>query len=640
MKEDNEHISDELQPKNDAKSFTHDNYFNKISNSRAPLVEIKGLQFTLLDPNHMMRLKSEKITKSSVNCKGAPVAGSINSSSMGPTDRNGKCETCQMQPCECDGQFGMIDIAYPVYNVLFFDRIIKILKCVCPWCSRLLVDKNSAQFKHFIATEKDPKERLKLLEQASARITVCDVCPPKKSKKRINSASVADTVEELAGVDESTMINNNNTTTTTNTLTAEEQEERRIRLQASGCCGGVQFSYQRQRMSNDIWRRAKANDGEFIKNKNYYISPAQVLNILSNISDEDIRILGSHPEFSPPKHMILTVLPVPPKNIRQVVIFNNGSRKKTENPFNTKLQDIQRINEELFKARRDLIKRCRSQFADPVESLLNSLNIPGFANAEKTDSLADSLAESPETADEEEEEKETEKETETGDYDEEKKIADEKLLYDENEISKKTRSTLTAILRSKKSHNKAVAKKEHNQLQLKVEDGELVLSTTSRSGDATISDEEWTDYLRYDCAHHETTRWAVDYLQALIGGYFKEDTPPPPHNKKHPLRTHGNNRISIRSRLKGKYALVRGAGMAKRNDFSMRGVITPNPDLDIDELNMPECRARDVTIPEVVTEMNIEIMRRLVMNGPKHYCGKNFITHVLFLLKRIRIEFL
>lgn len=58
---------------------------------------------------------------------------------------------------------------------------------------------------------------------------------------------------------------------------------------------------------------------------------------------------------------------------------------------------------------------------------------------------------------------------------------------------------------------------------------------------------------------------------------------------------------SIRERLKGKEGRLRGNLMGKRVDFSARTVITPDPNLKLDELGVPHKVATGLTVPEYVT---------------------------------------
>ena len=102
---------------------------------------------------------------------------------------------------------------------------------------------------------------------------------------------------------------------------------------------------------------------------------------------------------------------------------------------------------------------------------------------------------------------------------------------------------------------------------------------------------------------------------------------------------------TLKQRLKGKDGRIRGNLMGKRVDFSARSVITPDPNISIDELGVPIKVALNLTFPEVVTEYNIEQMYELVRNGPLVHPGAKSIkrksdnkTRRLHNLDRDRIE--
>ena len=79
-------------------------------------------------------------------------------------------------------------------------------------------------------------------------------------------------------------------------------------------------------------------------------------------------------------------------------------------------------------------------------------------------------------------------------------------------------------------------------------------------------------------------------------------------------------------RLKGKQGRFRGNLSGKRVDFSGRTVISPDPNLRIDQVGVPVEVAKILTYPERVNKCNIEIMRRLILNGPNLHPGANFIV--------------
>ena len=49
--------------------------------------------------------------------------------------------------------------------------------------------------------------------------------------------------------------------------------------------------------------------------------------------------------------------------------------------------------------------------------------------------------------------------------------------------------------------------------------------------------------------------------------------------------------------------------MGKRVDYSARSVITPDPSLALDQLGVPIKVAMNMTVPEAVTQHNIDEMR-------------------------------
>ncbi|HSB56471.1 MAG TPA: DNA-directed RNA polymerase subunit A' [Nitrosopumilaceae archaeon] len=114
----------------------------------------------------------------------------------------------------------------------------------------------------------------------------------------------------------------------------------------------------------------------------------------------------------------------------------------------------------------------------------------------------------------------------------------------------------------------------------------------------------------------------VDLLQYHTTTYFDNEVsgiPQAHHRSGRPLKT-------LTQRLKGKEGRFRGSLSGKRVDFSSRTVISPDPNLDLSEVGVPESVATKLTIPEVVTEWNIERLKKLVINGPVKFPGANYIV--------------
>ncbi|KAF8977809.1 hypothetical protein BGZ46_007106 [Entomortierella lignicola] len=79
-------------------------------------------------------------------------------------------------------------------------------------------------------------------------------------------------------------------------------------------------------------------------------------------------------------------------------------------------------------------------------------------------------------------------------------------------------------------------------------------------------------------------------------------------------------------RLKGKQGRFRGNLSGKRVDFSGRTVISPDPNLRIDQVAVPELVAKNLTYPERVTTHNIERLRKAISNGTEVHPGANYVT--------------
>ena len=83
---------------------------------------------------------------------------------------------------------------------------------------------------------------------------------------------------------------------------------------------------------------------------------------------------------------------------------------------------------------------------------------------------------------------------------------------------------------------------------------------------------------------------------------------------------------AIQQRLKGKEGRLRSNLMGKRVDFSARSVITPDPNIDIDQLGVPLKIATNLTYPEIVNSFNIKELQEFVYNGPKNWPGAKSIV--------------
>lgn len=121
---------------------------------------------------------------------------------------------------------------------------------------------------------------------------------------------------------------------------------------------------------------------------------------------------------------------------------------------------------------------------------------------------------------------------------------------------------------------------------------------------------------------------AMTLLQYHIATFFDNDSASLPRSE---FKTGGRPTNSISDRIKSKEGRIRSNIMGKRVDFSARSVITSDPYIDIDMVGIPLRVAKDLTIPEEVTPMNIKHLTKLVMNGRDVYPGANYVYKTIII---------
>ncbi|MAK40412.1 MAG: DNA-directed RNA polymerase subunit A' [Euryarchaeota archaeon] len=112
-----------------------------------------------------------------------------------------------------------------------------------------------------------------------------------------------------------------------------------------------------------------------------------------------------------------------------------------------------------------------------------------------------------------------------------------------------------------------------------------------------------------------------ELLQYHCTTYFDNQTsgiPPARHRSGRPLKT-------LSQRLKGKEGRFRSNLSGKRVNFCARTVISPDPNLGINEVGVPVSTAMELTVPIRVTSRNREQLRQMILRGPDIHPGVNYI---------------
>jgi DNA-directed RNA polymerase subunit A' len=109
--------------------------------------------------------------------------------------------------------------------------------------------------------------------------------------------------------------------------------------------------------------------------------------------------------------------------------------------------------------------------------------------------------------------------------------------------------------------------------------------------------------------YHVTT-----FLDNTVSG-----VPPARHRSGRPLKT-------LSQRLKGKEGRFRGSLSGKRVNFSARTVISPDPNLSINEVGVPMDIAMELSVRMIANPRNMEVIRDYVRRGPDRHPGVNYVT--------------
>ncbi|KAK4047541.1 hypothetical protein OIV83_005328 [Microbotryomycetes sp. JL201] len=81
----------------------------------------------------------------------------------------------------------------------------------------------------------------------------------------------------------------------------------------------------------------------------------------------------------------------------------------------------------------------------------------------------------------------------------------------------------------------------------------------------------------------------------------------------------------VKQMLEKKEGLFRQNMMGKRVNYAARSVISPDVNIETNEIGVPPVFARKLTFPEPVTAHNVQLLRQLVINGPHVHPGASFI---------------
>ena len=260
-------------------------------------MSIVGVQFGITSPEEILRRSVVEVITDKTHQGNNPVPGGVFDARLGVIESGRICPTCKHTNLQCQGHFGHITLARPVYLYQFLDFTIKALNTVCLSCSELYVvsadaDKSAAEAR-YLESELFGMERL----AAVRKDTVTAIGKASKGNKQAVACPSCET----------TML-------------------RKIeKVQGTVC---------------SLHGQMTGNNEDFVP-----IQSELVLRCFQRMSDTTIRILGFDPKYSRPAWMVCTVLAVPPLTVRPPVVMDDNQRM--DDDLSHKLIDIVRSNQKL-----------------------------------------------------------------------------------------------------------------------------------------------------------------------------------------------------------------------------------------------------------------------------------------------------
>ena len=104
--------------------------------------KIIGIQFSILSPEEIRKGSVAEITNRDTYINNKPVINGLFDPRMGVIEPGFICPTDGLNYMQTPGYFGHIELARPLFYIQYFNIIMKILRCICIKCSKLLIDKN------------------------------------------------------------------------------------------------------------------------------------------------------------------------------------------------------------------------------------------------------------------------------------------------------------------------------------------------------------------------------------------------------------------------------------------------------------------------------------------------------------------
>jgi DNA-directed RNA polymerase II subunit RPB1 len=236
-----------------------------------PASKIIGIQFSILSPEEILRYSVAEITSKETYSGIKPKIGGLFDPRMGVLDPGIICPTDGQNYIDCPGYFGHINLARPVFYIQYLNTVMKIIKCVCIKCSRLLVNKDE----HLNLLTYSPQDRWDNVFQLCNKVKRC-------GEKSDNG------------------------------------------------CGCLQPEKIKKEGFATLIAEWSKKDGSDEPPMTFKITAEVALKILKKITDDDVNFMGFSSIWSRPDWMICQRFAVPPPSVRPSVKYDAQQRSEDD----------------------------------------------------------------------------------------------------------------------------------------------------------------------------------------------------------------------------------------------------------------------------------------------------------------------
>jgi len=532
--------------------------------------KIERINFGLMSPEDIRKMSVVRVeTPDTYDSDGYPIENGLMDPRLGVLDPSLRCHTCGVRGGDCQGHFGSIELARPVLHVGFGDIIHKILRSTCNHCGRVLLPEDVLDdYREKLADAVNHKENLE---------DILKKIQNEAKKVEMNENKQNDLVDKIMGE-----------------IYPEKDDE-----YDDADRQDILLNILNQLYAEAYMERDETEEKHSFK----YIDPKQLCpHCRKNQSLEDIEA----------SYDIIET-----KNTADIESIKENIRANIDDEYTKKIEKIDKklaediSSEEVEKLEEERAKLVEEQELKSDKKFSNEFKrrIRDYIKAYIQDLVQESIVLDKPTTISQGEYKLTASEI----RERLERINDEDIyvLGINPEVARPEWLVLTVLpvppVTVRPSITLDTGERSEDDLTHKLVDilriNQRLVENMEAGAPQLIVEDLW-DLLQY----HVTT-----YFDNEASG-----VPPSKHRSGRPLKT-------LTQRLKGKEGRFRSNLSGKRVNFSARTVISPDPNISINEVGVPEMIAKEVTVPAYVNDWNIDEIKTYIENGPDVHPGANYM---------------